>query len=501
MRRALQAHGRTVAVIVAMLALALAVTGVILVNQRVALPGWLPGGAERYERFQVELSTAQAVTPGQGQQVLIAGVDVGDITDVHLERGAAVIDIRVKARHARKLRRDASALLRPKSGLYDMSVELDLGRSAQRLRPGARIPDSRTAVNVHLDELLASLDGDTRLALKMLVDGAGEGLPDDGRALAGTLQRLSPVQRNLRLIGEQMEDRNRQIRAAVTLMGRVNGALADGRGDVVRAIRSTSRVLGTMGRRDGELRSVLGELPRTLAATDGALDAGTSLARELQPASAALMPVAEQLAPTLRDQRPFLQATAPVIREQLEPFARRTRQPVRRLEDFAQAVHEGHADSDAVTGETSRFLNMLAYDPPGNERGFLFYQQWLNHNLPWMYSTQDAHGPIRRARLSLSCSSLATLTQTAEVNPQAAFLGTLLGALGKTPLCPPATKEGPDATGPASDSPQAAARSAAGAAGRGATPPPSAPADRGADGRSAAEAARSVAGATAGGGR
>ncbi|WP_040600914.1 MlaD family protein [Patulibacter medicamentivorans] len=448
MRRVLRAHGATVAVIAGLLALSLVVTGYILVNQRVALPGWLPGGADPYRTFSVELSTAQAVTPGQGQQVLISGVDVGDITDVRLERGIAVAEIRVKERHARLLREDATALLRPKSGLYDMSIELQPGSRGARPAPaGFRIPDARTASNVHLDEVLASLDGDTRLALQLLVDGLGRGLRPDGRALARTLQQLSPLARNMRAIGTAMEDRQRQVRRAVTVVKRVTEALAENRGDVVRAVRSSDGVLGTMGRRDGELRAALRELPATLTATDAALGSGTRLAQELRPATRALSPVARELEPTLRASRPFLRATEPVLRRQLLPFARQTRLPTRRLRGFAERTHEVHGDSDAVSEETQRLLNMIAYDPPGKERGFLFYQLWVNQNLPWVYSTKDAHGPIRRTRLNVSCSSLATLSQLAEVNPSVAFLGNVLDQLGRTSACPPPTREGEDATG------------------------------------------------------
>ncbi|WP_320669149.1 MlaD family protein [Patulibacter defluvii] len=448
MRRLLRAHGATVAVIAGLLVLSLVVTGYILVNQRVALPGWLPGGADPYRTYSVELSTAQAVTPGQGQQVLIAGVDVGDITDVRLERGIAVATIRVKQRHARLLREDATALLRPKSGLYDMSIELQPGSPRARpARAGMRIPDARTATNVHLDELLASLDSDTRLAMQLLLEGFGRGLHRDGRHLATTLERLSPLTHNMRRIGAAMEDRQRQVRRSVTVLRRVVDALAEHRGDVVRAVRTSDGVLGTMGSREAELRAALRELPATLAATEGALGSGTRLADELRPATAALSPLARELAPSLRASRPFLRRTEPVVRRQLTPFARDTRRPTRRLQDMAQRAHEIHPDSDALSEETRRLLNMIAYDPPGKERGFLFYQLWVNQNLPWVYSTKDAHGPIRRTRLNLSCSSLATLSQLGEVNPSLAFLGTLLDQLGKTSACPPPTLEAEDATG------------------------------------------------------
>jgi phospholipid/cholesterol/gamma-HCH transport system substrate-binding protein len=51
-------------------------------------------------------------------------------------------------------------------------------------------------------------------------------------------------------------------------------------------------------------------------------------------------------------------------------------------------------------------LNELAYNPPGSEEGYLFWASWANHNGASIFSTQDAHGPIRRGLVVTSCSSL-----------------------------------------------------------------------------------------------
>ena len=54
---------------------ALGVGGYILAHQRFYLPEWVPGGRHGLLRLKAEFPTAQAVTPGQGQTVDIAGVD------------------------------------------------------------------------------------------------------------------------------------------------------------------------------------------------------------------------------------------------------------------------------------------------------------------------------------------------------------------------------------------------------------------------------------------
>jgi phospholipid/cholesterol/gamma-HCH transport system substrate-binding protein len=60
-----------------------------------------------------------------------------------------------------------------------MFIELNPGsRSAPLAKPGYTIPVSNTLPDINVDEILASLDSDTRAHLDLLVNGAGQGLKD-----------------------------------------------------------------------------------------------------------------------------------------------------------------------------------------------------------------------------------------------------------------------------------------------------------------------------------
>ena len=61
----------------------------ILSHQRLTLPGWVPLIGQDFYVIKAELATAQAVTPGQGQTVNIAGVKVGEIKSVQARRTGA----------------------------------------------------------------------------------------------------------------------------------------------------------------------------------------------------------------------------------------------------------------------------------------------------------------------------------------------------------------------------------------------------------------------------
>ena len=92
-----------------------------------------------------------------------------------------------------------------------------------------------------------------------------------------------------------------------------------------------------------------------------------------------------------------------------------------------------------VTKFVNALLNTLAYSPPGSEEGFLFWASWVNHAGATVFGTQDAHGPVRRGLVLISCSSLDVLEQLKQTNPQLGVLIELLNAPQRSQVCPTAT--------------------------------------------------------------
>ncbi len=103
-------------------------------------PPGCPVARDRLLQVDAELQTGQAVVPGQGQTVNIAGVKVGEVGYVTLEDGRAVVQMKIQDEY-RPIYKDATVLLRPKTGLKDMYLALDPGtqerRRAARGRPRA----------------------------------------------------------------------------------------------------------------------------------------------------------------------------------------------------------------------------------------------------------------------------------------------------------------------------------------------------------------------------
>src|SRR5271163_1853757 len=76
--------------VVTMIVIAAFVGGYILAHENLKLPSWVPVLGHSYFNLEAEFQTAQAVTPGQGQAVTIAGAKIGEIATVNLHDGVAL---------------------------------------------------------------------------------------------------------------------------------------------------------------------------------------------------------------------------------------------------------------------------------------------------------------------------------------------------------------------------------------------------------------------------
>jgi phospholipid/cholesterol/gamma-HCH transport system substrate-binding protein len=439
MRAAIRKHSRDFAFIVGLVVIALIVGGYILTKQRFTLPHGVPLVGSDFVTYTAELQSAQSVTPGQGQTAQVAGVDVGEISNVDLVNGRAVVTMKIRRKFT-PIYTDATALLRPKTGLNDMVLQLAPGSKRSGEAPaGFTIPVSQTLPNVNFDEILGALDTDTRSYLQLLVGGASDGLNGQGERLSGTLKRFEPTGRELARLNGALQRRQANVRRTVHNFRLLAEALGDKDDQLATLVDASNRVFRAFADQDARLREALRLLPGTLDATDKGLTKADALGTGLRRTLGRLRPAARALGPTLRDVRPFFADTTPVIENQLRPFSRDVLPTVRDLRPAARDLAVVTPRLTTSLGVVNELLNELAYNPPGSEEGFLFWTSWANHNGASVFANQDAHGPIRRGLVVTSCSSLALLQNIGRANQ---VLGTLAGMLNPpapTSVCPGST--------------------------------------------------------------
>ena len=423
MTRVIREHTRDFVAILALIAAAIFSVFVILSGQKANIPDWVPLiGSDRFE-LKAEFSSAQSVTPGQGQSVVIAGIRVGDVSAVELDQGNAVVTMEVDDKYVPLIHDDATLLLRPKTGLNDMVVQMNPGSEPGTVEEGDTIPLDQTAPNVNPDEFLATLDADTRSFLKLLLAGGAEGLGGrHGLSLSATLRRLDPTVRDLARINGALAQRRDSIAGSIHNFRLVADQLADNDQTVADFVTSSNDVLESFARQEASIRAIFQRLPGSLRQTRLTLDSADRFGQVARPALTRLLPFARALGPALRETRPFLRRTLRPVRNQIRPFTRKVQTPVRHLRQLSGKLANTTPPLNAAFRSINHLLNALAYNPPGSQEGYLFWVPWLNHNTNSLFRGQDAHGPVRMGSIVLGCrtAQLADL-----ILPGTPFLKTL----------------------------------------------------------------------------
>lgn len=426
MKKALSRYGAHALALAGMIVLALGIAAYITAHQRLLFP-W-----EKRMTIVAEFSTSQSVTPGQGQTVTVAGVEVGEIGQVSLREGRARVEMVLEPDKVGPVYSNARLLLRPKTGLNDMSIDMDPG-TPQRGQPdegelgeGDVLPVWNTLPHVNPDEVLAALDADTRNYLTIVANAGGAGIGDRGVDLRRVLAASQPTLRSTRRVSRALADRRAKVERLVHNLRILAQATADSDRQLVRLVDGSAAVFDTIGSRDAQLAASVERLPGALSATRDALAETRALATELGPTAAELRPAVRELGPALIDVRPLLRDAAPILRDDLRPLVRDATPLLRDLRPSVRRLNPATRDLVRTGKVLNYVVNTLGYNPPGAEEGYLFWLAWFQHNANSILSIEDAHGAIWRGLVVVGCSSAA---EVLNANPA---LAPLLSA----PICP-----------------------------------------------------------------
>jgi phospholipid/cholesterol/gamma-HCH transport system substrate-binding protein len=437
MKKAIRDHARDFAAMIGLTAIGLLVVGYLVQNQGARIPFL----EEEPFVLHAEFSTAQAITPGQGQTVRVAGVRVGDIAKSELHEGRARVTLHFDQEFKDLVREDATALLRPKTGLKDMFIELDPGtKSAPVAREGFVMPVSSTLPDVNPDEFLAGLDADTRDYVRLLLSGAGRGLKGNGDDLREVLRRFEPTYRDLAAVSTEVSKRRTELRRLVNSLQRLNTTLGRKDDDLAELVGASSRVFRAIASERSNVSATVRELPSALKQASSSLQRVEQLADVLGPTADRLRPAVRELRTANARTLPFALEAAPRLRDDIRPFVREARPLVRDLRPAAADLAEGEPGLTRTFTVLNRFFNMLAYNKDGREgpdkadrdEGYLFYTGWLVHQVNNLFGNADAHGPGRPITTGGTCAVLENTVQ--EQEELEALLG-LTGVLTDPALC------------------------------------------------------------------
>jgi phospholipid/cholesterol/gamma-HCH transport system substrate-binding protein len=292
----------------------------------------LVGGRSHYTVTADFVSASQLV---RGNQVKVSGTPIGKVSDIRLtDDGRAEVVMQIDADGYHPLRRGTRAIIRQTSlsGVANRYVDLQLGGAEGAAIPdGGSLPTHSTVAAVDLDQIFDTFDPKTRAGVRKSVAFLRDfqaGNEDDANA---ALRYLNPA-----------------LSASARLFAEVDRSTPD----FERFLVQTSRLVTDVSAQDG----VLADLTRNLATTTSALTSNDealgqsvgllpSVMRKANTTFVNLRSALDDLDPLVADATPVVRDKLIPLLDQLRPFARGARAPVRAL---SKTVRRSGADNDLV---------------------------------------------------------------------------------------------------------------------------------------------------------
>jgi phospholipid/cholesterol/gamma-HCH transport system substrate-binding protein len=298
--------------------------------------------------------------------VRIAGVEVGKVKKIEPKEGTdqAVVTMEVN-KNGLPIHEDATAKIRPRIFLEgNFFIDLKPGTpSSPTLADSDVIKVTRTATPVQLDQVLTSLQGDTRQDLRDLLDALAKGLSSQpsradnrnadpsarGQTAAQSLNdayKDSPgalkgtAQVNEALLGTEPD---RDVSRLLAGTARTTGALIVHEDQLKDLITNFNTTMGAFASQAGNLRSSIRLLSPTLVNANAAL---ASLNRAFPPTRA----FAREILPGVRETGPTINASFPWVAQGRKLFSKPE------LRGLASDLAPATADLADLTNESLTLL-------------------------------------------------------------------------------------------------------------------------------------------------
>jgi ABC-type transporter Mla subunit MlaD len=295
--------------------------------------------------------SAFSVIPGE--DVRVAGVTVGAITDLEVtEDNKAAVVLRIDKDGFKGFRRDATCEIRPQSLIGERFVEctptqpraegapappeLDVVPDGEDGAGQRLLPVSQTGQQVDLDLINNIMRLPFRQRFSILLNEFGTALAGRGAELNSAIRRAVPALRETRRVLNILGQQNRVLADLARDGDAVLQPLAERRRDVADFVVKANDVARATAERRDELQAGFQRLPRFL--------------EELQPTMVRLGAFADEATPVFED----LRVAAPSLSrfmERLGPFSQASIPAIESLGEAAEVGREAIPETKEITEE------------------------------------------------------------------------------------------------------------------------------------------------------
>jgi phospholipid/cholesterol/gamma-HCH transport system substrate-binding protein len=399
-------------------AFALACFGILLFLW-VTFGGPTPFKAKSY---QIKVPFTEASQLAEQSDVRISGVDVGKVESIELGPGGkeAVALLNIDDKYA-PLPRSTRAMLRTKTLLGETYVELTPGSNGEPpLEEDSTLPPAQVAESVQLDEIFQAFDPKTRRAFQSWMQEAAVAINGQGQNLSYAIGSFEPTFTEFEGLFRLLDSQKLAVSKLFSNGAKTFEALRGREGELANLIRSSNELFKTTANRDQDIEALFRAFPTFLDESRLTVARLQGFATNADPLSRQLVPVAEELSPTLiafgklaPEAKKLFEALPPVIeaaptgfpalrklfRDEFPPLLRASEPFVRNLNPLVTGLslyrHEftatfanlaasfhGQLTAENAKGEHLRYLRVMG---PINAESLSTYPNRLttNRNSPY----------------------------------------------------------------------------------------------------------------------
>lgn len=285
--------------ILAMVVFALSCFGILLFL-------WLSFGGPvplRPKGYRFEVAFPDATTLAKEADVRIAGVNVGKVVGMQLDRkeGRTLVTVDMQRQFA-PIPKNTKAILRQKTLLGETYIELSPGDRRQGMLPdGGRLSNVQVQPNVQLDQIYQAFDPKTRQAFRQWVQQSAQVINGRDQDLNDALGNLQGFAQDGADVLAVLDRQGRDLHDFIRNTGVVFHALTERQGVLRQLVVNSDAVFSTTAREQKALSQVFDIFPTFEDESRATFAKLQSFSANAHPLINDLKPVADRLQPTVRD--------------------------------------------------------------------------------------------------------------------------------------------------------------------------------------------------------